>query len=386
MAEQVGTVRWVRSVLLLGVLATPAYGPCSRAPRADNHLTRAPARVQRTELPSAVVLESEHAFGTMDADSQGTHDFSIRNGGTSPLALSGSPSPDQAVHMELLQPSVAPGEMGAVRVTWNTRREIPAFARSVTVQTNDPFCKTVELKVSGRVRATLAAVPGEFDLGELDPRDTASVTATTTVFSQFWREFALEVSDCSLPGATWTVAPADAKTLKENDATCGYRLTVTSPADRPRGRFQGQLQLRGTRSVEGGVPETETLNLSIAGRVLRRLALYGEAIQEDESLLLGCATTGQELRIPLLMKIRDPEPEFKIASLHVKPEFLKVVIERLPDAADGRGLYQFEIVIPPDAPPCEYLGVQAGEIHLKPDHPRLEDLDMKVYFAVRPRR
>lgn len=387
MWNPVGKTRTVRSIFLCGVLVAPVYGPCNREPRADNHLTRVPKlRVLPTELPTAVTPQTKHAFGTWDAGSEGSHEFVVRNDGKAPLTLSGDPSPDPAIRCEILRNCIPPGETGAVRVTWSTGREGPAFSREVLVHTDDPFCRKLIFTVEGTVRFVFAADPPVLSLGEVHP--SRSSVAETIIFSQVWNDFTVEEVSCSLPGATWTVESAAVEVLQTCEAKCGYRLTVTAPADMPRGPIQGGLNVRVAPVAEPGSAPAgwETLELPIAGRVLRRFALYGDGVESNGAVDLGHLRLGQGLKQQLLMKIRDSEPDVRIAAIHTKPDFLKVSIEPIRSDNPTTGLYHFNIEVSPDAPPCDYLGLRYGEIHVEVDHPRVENLQLKVFFSVRPER
>jgi hypothetical protein len=386
MGGSAGGVVATGPLLLAAVLSAVSLSSCSRQSAPKPKWAQKPTPVSDTR-PSAQVTQQKHDFGVVNPGASGSHDFEVRNTGTEALNLSGGPAEDAAIRCEALQPSIAPGEMGTVRVTWNTGLDgPPLFERQASVQTNDPLRKTITFTVSGTVRMLLAAEPGGIFFRELDPRHP-SASATTLVFSQVWDAFSIADVTCSLAGATWTIEPADAAALQDCDAKCGYRVTVTTPMSLPGGPFRNLLGLRvsAPQADKAGSPTVDKLQLPITGRVLRRLALYGEGL-EGGNLDLGRIRPGQGRRHRLLAKVRDPEPKVRVASLRTKPDFLKVHLQPLRSDDPECGLYEFVVEVPADAPPCIYRGLRPGEIHVRMDHPRLEDVDLKVYFAVCPER
>jgi hypothetical protein len=382
----ISRLRSARSLLFCAMLATTEYGPCNKEPRADNHLTRAyHAPELPAVLPRAVAPETEHAFGAWDAGQKGSHEFVVRNEGEAPLTLSGDPSSDPDFVCEILRSPVPPGESGSVCLTWQPGREGADFSREVTVHTDDPYRRKLVFTLQGTVRRPLVVEPPVLALGDVHP-DRSSV-AETLLYSQLWPAFTVAKVDCSLAGATWTVEPAADEMLQACQARSGYRLILTSPSDLPRGPIEGTLTVQVTAQHESGAAaREETLELPIAGRMLRRLALYGDGLDPSGTLELGHLQLGEGTQRRLLMKIRDPEPDVKIIAIRCQPEFLKVNITSKRGEAPAVGLYDFNIEVSPDAPPCEYLGLRHGEVHVQVDHPRAEDLDLKVFFSVRPRR
>jgi hypothetical protein len=386
MGGSVGGIVATGPLLLAAVLSTVSLESCSQKPAPKPKWAQKPMPVSGSR-PTAEVPQTKHDFGVMDPEDTGSHDFEVRNRGTEALTLSGGPASDATIGWEVLQPSVAPGETGTVRVTWHTGRAGPVFRREASIQTNDPFQKTLTFTVSGTVRTVLGVEPPGLSFGELDPRHSSS-SATTVVFSQVWDAFTIDEVTCGMAGATWSIESADAAALEGCAAKCGYRLTVTTPTGLPGGPFRNKLEMRAipARADKATSVSPEPLALPLEGRVLRRLALYGEGLEEGGRLDLGQVRPGQGRRHRLLAKVRDPEPKVRVASLRTKPDFLKVHLQPLRSDDPECGLYGFVVEVPADAPPCIYRGLRPGEIHVRMDHPRLEDVDLKVYFAVCPER
>jgi hypothetical protein len=127
------------------------------------------------------------------------------------------------------------------------------------------------------------------------------------------------------------------------------------------------------------------LELPISGRVLRRLAVYGDGVQDNGIVDLGIHPPGREWRHRLLLKVRDPEANLRLTNVKTTPDFVRVSLA--PSVTEsGARLYHLDLSVPADAPQCIYRGGQLGELKLAFDHPRIKDLTLGLALAVMPRR
>lgn len=328
-------------------------------------------------LPKARVSGSPHDFGIMDPLTVGTHDFVIRNDGDAPLKLEAGSTTCKCTLGKIAKPIIPPGGTSVVRLTWNTGRKHKIYAHSATIRTNDPFKRTIDLKINGIVRVQLGSIPNEFVLPQVEPDKPA--TTTGVVYSQIWGEFAVKEVTCSIDGATWEIEPVDCETLESLEAKSGYHVTVTVPKGLPSGHFNDQLHLK---VLPSGKKKPESLDLTLSGRVIRRLAVYGPGVETTGTIDLGILRPRERLKRRLMMKVRDDQPELTVGRIETTPDFLQVNVT--PQDADNRanGLYYLDIVIPEDAPECAYRGSKLGQICLAIDHPRIEDLALKARFAI----
>ena len=74
-----------------------------------------------------------------------------------------------------------------------------------------------------------------------------------------------------------------------------------------------------------------------------------------------------------------------LREIRVRPDFVKVAVRPYSGAAEGvkPGLYHFEIEVPQDAPECHHLGVHQGQVVVEFDHPRVQNVAVKLNFAVK---
>jgi hypothetical protein len=166
--------------------------------------------------------------------------------------------------------------------------------------------------------------------------------------------------------------------VPEIEAKSACRITATVPAGMPEGYFREVL----TCVVRPDRGDTESLELALVGKVLRRLALYGPGIDHLGHLDLGNATKGEELHCRLVLKVRDAQSELNVLALDAEPEFLDVQLTPYRTESQATGLYHLDIRLPADVAPGDYRGARRGRITLRVDHPRIDDLEIPVSFAV----
>ncbi len=328
--------------------------------------------------PRADVPTARHDFGTMDPLTVGEHDFAIHNGGTTPLKLRTGPTTCKCTLSGLARGDVPPGESTTVRLTWNTGRD-ERYEHAATVFTNDPARPSIELRVAGRVRVLIAADQPEISLGTLDP-DRPTIVERL-IYSQTISDFAVQDLQAGIQGVQWEAAGADDGAAERLGAKHVQRLRLTFPAGLATGPFADVLRL--TIQPAGGQQDPVSLELPLTGTVPRRLAFYGAEIDSTGLIELGDVDAGQAKRIQLLAKVRDAELDLPAAQVEAFPSFLQARFEPL---ANKRGLYQLLIELPGDAPACQYQSDPIGRVRINTGHPRIGVVELKLSFAVVPRR
>ncbi|MEX2173907.1 MAG: DUF1573 domain-containing protein [Pirellulaceae bacterium] len=334
------------------------------------------AAVAAVGSPVADAQETEYDFGTMNPLTMGKHEFVIRNVGQGPLNLRVGPTSCKCTVSGLDKQTAAPGETATVTLEWNTGKS-PLYSHYATIYTNDPEKKSLDLRVLGRVRMQIGADVPEIVLPSLEPDRAA--TAEVLLYSQIWDSFSVESLDSKLPGLAWKVEPVEPQQAPQLAATAVQKLMIALPADLLQGKFRDLLRLQ-IRPSEANA-EVQTLELPLHGTVQRRLAIYGSGINSDAVVELGTVTQGIGKRLKLLVKIRDREPTLPCPKLTASPEFLFVQLTPR-SAGEAAGLYDLTIEIPAGTPACQYLGNPQGTIEIETGHPRIEDLELKVRFAV----
>ena len=336
-------------------------------------LRATPAAQPRAEVPSA-----QHDFGTMDPLAVGEHDFVIRNAGTAPLKLRTGPTTCKCTVSGLARSEVPPGESTTVRLTWNTGRD-EHYEHSGSVLTNDSVRPMIEFRVAGRVRVLIAADLPEINLGTLDP-DRPTVVERL-IYTQTFTHFTIEDLHSNTSQIQWEVLAADDSAAEPFKPKHAQRLRLTLPKGLATGTFTDLLRL--TIRAAGREHEPLSLELPLTGTVPRRLAFYGPDIDNTGLIELGDVDAGESKRVQLLAKVRDAEVRLPQAQVEAFPNFLQARFEPLPGKA---GLYQLHVELPADAPACQYQSDPIGRVRIDTGHPRIGVVELKVSFAVVPRR
>lgn len=210
------------------------------------------AEVRRREAarqpsPKAKCAEPSFHFGLMDPLTVGEHTFVIENAGETPLLLAGGKSSCKCTLSDLAQAEVAPGEAYEVTLRWNSGHASREFNQSATVITNDPQRPELQLRVSGEVRAVLAALPTSLPLGRLIPEEESRFQFA--VYSQVWESMEIVEVKCSNEHFTGRVSPTGfEKSYAFDDeirnATSTVAIDLLYDGQAPRGPISGVIQFR----------------------------------------------------------------------------------------------------------------------------------------------
>jgi hypothetical protein len=223
--------------------------------------------------------------------------------------------------------------------------------------------------------------PAVLSAGEILPHQAKTVTAL--LYSNEWEDLEVQQTEPSTTGAKWTVEEAEPAEAAKLLAKSAKRIRIEIPSGLPPGPYKDTLRLTAARRNQPS--ETRIRELAIQGRVLRRLAIYGE-VDPRSVVDMGKIVTGNGKRVCLTMKVRDEQLDLPVKKIGVTPEFLHVEVKRYETEQLGDGLYHLTIEVPATAPLCyHYSQEKFGKIHLEFDHPRIKELDLKVAFQVDPK-
>jgi hypothetical protein len=330
-------------------------------------------------LARAAVPVTDYDFGTMDPMTTGVYDFEIRNVGDAPLMLKQGPTSCKCTISGLSADKVLPGRTGKIRLEWFTGRKVTRFQQTAVIYTSDPTQKAIALGVAGKVKMLIGFDQEEVIADRIEP--DKQVTKEVLLYSQMWNEFQVADFSSSLKGVTFTAEALDPQAASELHPLSVQRIKITIPGTLRQGDFHDTLRFTVRPLDPAGKPQEVTIPLH--GKVLRRLSIYGQEIEGDGVIELGTTPQGVGKKLTLVMKVRDPQTDLKVAGVHIKPEFLKASVK--PHVEEGvTGLYDLSLELPPDVPPCTYLGLLSGELTIDLDHPRIDDLTLEVRFAVAP--
>jgi hypothetical protein len=224
--------------------------------------------------------------------------------------------------------------------------------------------------------------PEQLVFSRVNPGDTP--TASATVYSQMWDDFEMDPIVPTLDGLRVTVSDVEASQRELLGARSARRITVQLPGDLPEGYFSSSLSLRG-RPVGGTDLQADDCALGVEGKVIRRLAIYGDEIDVNGQIEMGRVRQGKGGDVRLLMKLRDPERNLPVTKIAATPDFVQVRVEPYQTEADKDvGLYYLHLHVPADSPLFRLPPNETGRIRIEFDHPRVKELDLPLDLIVIP--
>lgn len=323
---------------------------------------------------------TEIDFGVVEPNLQTTQEFVVRNTGTKPLSLKRVDRNPAVTVFPKSTLSIPPGEERNLRLAWTPGMDFKDRS-SVTVdfRTNDPLRSLLHLELSGQIRSAASIYPPALHADRARPDQPTEMTVL--ISSQRWEEFDISEVASNLPGLTWNIEPAEAEMLTAHRAKSGWVLRAELPADLPSGEIMNKsvsLQVQ-PRHGEG---EPRKLTIPIRGKVLRRLAVYGEGIDDTGTINFGVLPCGVEHKLTFIVKVRDKQSTLNVRDLRVTPGFIRVHLEEFKESSVPENLYRLTVTLPATAPPCVYRVQRFGKIQFAFDHPRITELTLNVDFVL----
>jgi hypothetical protein len=333
---------------------------------------------QAKPVAKAITPEEEYDFGTLDPLTEGEHAFIVRNEGTAPLKLRVGPTTCKCTVSGVEKKELLPGEETKVTMFFNTGRD-PEYAHTATIFTTDSARRSLYFTVRGKVRVLIAAEPKELPLPAANP--DARLAADVLLHSQLWDDFEVCSVQCGLADMEWRVESVDPEAVPNLTARTVKKLHCEFPYPQGRSQFQDALQVELRPKTGEQLPET--LTIPVTGSVIRRLAFYGPAIDSTGLIDMGNIAEGSARQVKLIAKVRDDVRDLGEVKLEVVPEFAVARFEPHPDGQPG--MYQLTVEIPAGIEPCQYKSNPLGQVRIHTEHPRIDQVELGLSFAVVPR-
>lgn len=385
------------------------------------------------KLPLAVCNVPDFDFGMMDPLTVGKHTFVIENHGKETLVIQGGHSSCKCTLSDLKEAIIPPGDSQTVTLTWNSGHAKTEFQQSAIVRTNDPSNPEIRLSVRGVVRAVLGAHPTAVNFDRLIPETMA--TAQFVLYSQVWEEMkAVRIESTNEHvQAELSTEPFEGAFARDNEirnARSGLVINLSYDGTATRGPLSGRLRVfveppenwspsvdetatsvsRNAGDVEtmpantGGEDElsseekqlrnldfptlgdgTVLCEIPFHGTVVRRVSLYGKAVNGDGEINLGklhpSKTEGASWTI--VGRIRGDE----------RPNALTVTAEGIPglaasvesfDSTKAQNSFRINLKMTEKLRPAIYNRQQAGKLTiLTPGMPAGDDqLELPIILTV----
>ena len=348
------------------------------------------------EAPQADVSETAHAFGTIGAGQEGSHEFVIRNAGAGPLTITkGATSCSCTVSdfdtsdgaADGARKVVEPGGETKVRLKWRGKGSGGPFRQQATVFTNDPRRPEIAFVIEGTVVPTWKAVPESIVLSQLSAGAASRATARIFTFGTKPPEvvsLALADPQAAQLFSLSTEPLSQEEIAAETGATGGFVIAVDVKPGLPIGplRHSILMQLR--------IPEEVVAELPLEGSVVGDLALAGSAWDSSrQALMLGTVSGKIGSHAQLFLTAKGPHRgTVKPVVRDVVPNSLQVDVgEGKPVGSGGVIRIPISITIPPGSQPTNHRCSQqapAGRIVLDTGHPDSPTLSIPVCIAIDP--
>ncbi len=343
---------------------------------------------KKPALPQGrLVVESpDYDFGIMDPRTMGRHVFVLKNLGDGPITLTElGTSCTKCTVAALSKKELLPGETSEVAVEFDCGPG-PHYSQTATIGVqNDPKQSSVQLRVEGRVRMQMGAVPAEHDLEAIDPGKPAF--ARSLVYSEMFDDAEVLEVKTSNPDFLAELKEADLAEYPDAKPKWARELVVTTPASLSAGSFSEMVwvTIRLPATKEGEPGEIKRLDVPVKGKVNRGILISGEEIDITGTITLGILPLGKEKRVKFTLKLKNKNArDLQLERVECTPDFVQVEISPKANIDPALGLYDMVLTVPADAPECNFMReAEMGQIRLITKNPQVGELPLAIRFAVR---
>jgi uncharacterized protein DUF1573 len=276
-------------------------------------------------IPKAEAIDPLFNFGTAPSGPPVKHVFKIRNAGTGTLTIDGVTTSCGCTAAKPTRNSLAPGEESDIAVTFDTISEKGPSTRTITVVTNDPKQRQLELTLKGDLRAQVEAAPPFVAFGIV--KHGVEKSSRVTIADLVNDKELLQV------GPT-TNSSANIKVSQEprTDGKPGAMLSVTVLKSMPVGPFDDTIKVKTSRAP---------LNIAVYGTVTGDLTVspaqvsFGIVPHHQSALRIVRLTNagGQAINV-LAVTSSNQSVTAAVEPIKAGKEY-KVTLELRPNTPDG---------------------------------------------------
>lgn len=349
---------------------------------AASPLARAESTAPQARGPKVSVDKPVHDFGVLAPQEVSEHEFVVSNVGDELLKIDMVTASCRCVLPEKVKGGLKPGESTGVKVSFKGKPSEDRYVQTVTLSTNDPARPQFELKIVGKIAPVVWVAPGRLRISGIEPG--ASASERVDVLSSEWAGFRIENLKPSSDSLRLSTSPLPESALRLRGAKSGYAVRVEIDESLTQKDFQEHFYLTVTpNSDELGQPKT--LRVVVIGKVRGRLAVFGQGVDQYGRLNLGPVDRIEGKTRRFMLKVHDEQTDLLLKNTVVDPSYVQVRLAPYTRTQSKR-LYQLEVTVPPGQLDRAYIGPHAGKIRLEFDHPRIEDLELKLELMPSARR
>jgi hypothetical protein len=242
--------------------------------------------------------DTSHNFGTVARAARAVHVFEFTNTLSQSVHIRGVRTSCGCATPVAEKSTVASGEQGAIRATFNTRSYVGRRSATITVVFDQPSYAEVQLQVRGYVRRDIVFRPGGVDFGSVHEG-----TAVERVIDlQYAGRSDWRITEIRSPLPYLT---AEAEQTRRGYGRVGYQLVVRLSDDAPSGYLDTELTLHTDD------PRLSRVPLGVQGQVAPLVSV------SPALLFLGHVKTGEQVKSRLV--VRGPQP-FRITEVQCDDE------------------------------------------------------------------
>lgn len=183
-----------------------------------------------------------------------TYDF--KNVGDKTLTIDAVHTSCGCTNAEASSKSVAPGKSAKITAVFNSSGYKGKVMKTITVDTNDPDQKNIQLNASGNVKANVEVFPGRINFGVLKPGRTFTQTLVVKTVN---------------PGKIWPVGA---------EASANY-ITVTPPvkSKSTKGAWEIHVTVKGGQRPAGRVYDSIAIRTNQQNAGLQTVGVSGNLVE-----------------------------------------------------------------------------------------------------------
>lgn len=326
--------------------------------------------------PKAVLVEEVFNFGTMALGEVGTHAFIVKNEGDVPLKLAKGPTQCKCTLSELAMDSIPPGEEASIELQYEPKG-LGEFGQGASIWTNDPDNSELRIRVEGKMVPGFQIIPNNgWSLGSIP--DAEPVELEGGIYSSIEESFDIVSIETSSDAVTIEAVPLTEEQRAEVDALSGYRLIGAYQPPEEAGEVQEEV------TIKTSLQKNSVIKLQISGSRSGPIAIIGPGWAAGaQRLNLGRVNAEKGHSQRLTFMIEPIETEIQITEIEATPSFLNATVKaekNAPDAARHR--FTFNVEVPQNAPKGIWNSGNPGQIKIKTNHPKLEEIGFSVHMIV----
>jgi len=236
------------------VIVAPA--PVSVQPSREPPPPPPPSGPTPEDAPRIRFAQAEFDFGSLYQDESVAHEYLFENVGRSPLRIQGVNTSCGCTAAKPPEGEIAPGEQGAIKITFSSGRMRDRVTKHVYVSSNDPAEPRATLTVTGLIKVEVDVVPTGIYFGALPVGQTVERSVLVKpVETERFKILEVKSSDPAI--AVSKPLPAG-----KSEPEGSYRVTITvGPLAEPK-RISGTVRLR------TDLAHQKEITISVYGRVV----------------------------------------------------------------------------------------------------------------------